>query len=176
MTVYTTPDRPHPDGGFLRAHFGTRDTGQAPYITVTGTHVSRRNATHDRHWIACGQLHPDIRKVFPELVPLIEAHLCDPLPMHYVENAKFWHDMANGKRERKTYDPEPRATFVRHCNPLDAEDRNRLEAMLDRDWADVAEGLRERETRLRERYNTLCEAIPTLVIELGAEEGDGPVR
>jgi len=35
--------------------------------------------------------------------------------MHYIANAKYWHDMANGLVERRAYDPDPVATFASHC-------------------------------------------------------------
>jgi hypothetical protein len=43
-----------------------------------------------RDWEACGCLHEDIARVFPELAPLIQWHLFDANgPMHYVANTLY---------------------------------------------------------------------------------------
>jgi hypothetical protein len=40
---------------------------------------------------ACGMLHDEIARVFPELKPLLKWHLCSSDgPMHYVENTLYW--------------------------------------------------------------------------------------
>jgi hypothetical protein len=173
--IYTTPDRPHPEGGFLRAHFGLHFIGdQAPYCTLTGTHVSKVNAVRDRDVIACGQLHPDLLEVFPELGPFANWHLASGgIPMHYIANAKYWHDLHTGVSE---WEPpqglDVADTFVRHATPLDAADRAMLIGLLDETWAHAQPVLEARRERLQERYRAeIVDALPALAQQLHADEG-----
>lgn len=167
--MYTTQDRPLPDGTFVRAEFGERANGkQDPYFSVTGTVVKRKDSTRDCDIIACGQLHGDIGEAFPELQPLIKWHLCTAgIPMHYLPNAKHWHDTANGKVEYKT-EPDPREVYIRHCVPLDDEDRMQLEDSLAWTWEAAHHLLRQRADRLREAYAAVRETLPQLAEALCA--------
>jgi hypothetical protein len=60
-----------------------------------------------------GAAHEHISKIAPQLIPIIRWHLCgmDTGPMHYEANAIFWAEVAQGKHERKSYDPDPLAAF-----------------------------------------------------------------
>lgn len=174
--IFTTPDRPHPSGdGFIRAHFGLNIIGeQRPYCTLTGTAVTERDATADRDVTACGMIHDDVLAAFPELEAFARWHLSsDGEPMHYIANAKFWHDMHNGLVEPGKYQHHPASYhFVSHCAPLDDEERVEVAALLDRPWADARGHLEARQERMRDSYNAeIIEQLPTLVNELQAERG-----
>lgn len=145
--IMETETRKHPDG-YIRAEYGVRPC-TTPYWTVTAE-INRNVRFTDRGFVACRQLHDEVRKHFPELAHTLRWHLSESgIPMHYLANAKFWHDMANGKRERLGYDPDPRATFVTHCVQLDGEN---LSALLDMPWEDARAILESRTDALKAAY------------------------
>jgi hypothetical protein len=101
----------------IRAEYGLRAIGnQAPYFAIT---AEIERASHGR-WRedSCGCLHAEVAEHFPELAPLIRWHLCTPGtgPMHYLENAVYWWELAVGvsKWERRPYDPDPCKAFASH--------------------------------------------------------------
>jgi len=57
-----------------------------PYFSVTGTVGNPRNP------IACGCLHADILRIWPELAPVVALRLADDTgaPMHAVDNGWYW--------------------------------------------------------------------------------------
>jgi len=176
--IFTTPDRPNPDpngNGFIRAHFGLHVIGeQKPYCTLTGTAVDKRNATHDRNILKCGMIHDEVLAAFPELEAFARWHLAaDGMPMHYIANAKFWHDMHNGIVEPGKYQRCPASEhFVAHCAPLDEDERSSIMSLLIVPWEDAQLYLEARQERMRDRYHAeIVEQLPTLVRELGAELG-----
>jgi hypothetical protein len=120
MPMYQTPLRKIIYDGspatWVRASFGLHKLGdQAPYCSLTGEEYSSSVPT-DRNMLSCGQIRCALLVAFPELKAFARWHLCtDGTPMHYIANAKYWHEMANGKVKRRAYDPEPRATFEEHC-------------------------------------------------------------
>lgn len=174
--IFTTPDREHPNGdGFIRAHFGLHIIGtQRPYCTLTGTAVTERDATDDRHVTSCGVIHDEVLQAFPELEAFARWHLSsDGEPMHYIANAKFWHDMHNGLVKPGKHQQLPASThFVNHCAPLDDSERAGITALLTLPWSEAREYLDERQERMRDRYHAeIVEQLPTLVNELQAERG-----
>ena len=175
MMLYTTKDRPHPDGGFIRAHFGLHKIGdQDPYCSLTGTHVEELDATSDRKVIACGQLHPELLAVFPELEPFARWHLASGgIPMHYIANAKYWHDLHTGVSEWEPPEGlDVAETFVKHARPLDDADRAVLAGLLDLTWDAASDVLLARVERLTSSYEReVVEAIVPVAVALGADAG-----
>jgi len=59
-------------------------------FAITGeivTHASKRRDDCE----ACGMLHDDIARVFPELAPFLKWHGCSSdEPMHYIANSLYW--------------------------------------------------------------------------------------
>jgi len=56
-------------------------------FSITGE--IRRPGTRDCK--ACGMLHDEIGKAFPEILPLLKWHLMSTDgPMHYISNARYW--------------------------------------------------------------------------------------
>lgn len=72
--------------------------GQSPYFSVTAmihTPASRRQNDCD----ACGCLHGEILKMWPQLAPIVALHLSDAItgePMHAVANGWYWLSGAMG--------------------------------------------------------------------------------
>lgn len=168
--MYTSKTRKHSDG-WMRATFGEHKIGnQAPYWSVTAE-ISSRPLFTSRSIHSCGCLHSDVREYFPELAPTLKWHLSTGgIPMHYVANAKFWHDMANGLVKRGEYDPDPRSTFVSHVCAMPGENP---ETWLDKPWPDVEVLLRVREEDLAASYREeVRDKIAQLVEALGAAESD----
>lgn len=174
--IFTTPDREHPKGdGFIRAHFGLNIIGeQEPYCTLTGTIVTKRDATDDRSVMSCGAIHDDVLAAFPELEAFARWHLSSGgLPMHYIANAKFWHDMHNGTVKPGKHQQRPASEhFVNHCAPLDDDERHSIMSLLTIPWEDARLYLETRRDRMRDAYYAeIIEQLPTLVGELQAERG-----
>lgn len=174
--IFTTPDRPHLRGGFIRAHFGLNIIGkQRPYCTLTGTVVSERDATHDRYVMSCGAIHDDVIAAFPELEAFARWHLSsDGVPMHYMENAKFFHNVHNGLVEDNPYSEPGSAArfFVRTCVPLDEDEGLAIRSLLMLDWEHAGAYLESRDDRMRDVYQAeIVEQLPALVGELQAEQG-----
>ncbi len=140
----------HEGGGFIRATFGEYRIGtQAPYWSVTAD-ISSTTKFTSRSVHTCGQCHEAVVENFPELAHTLRWHLAtNGIPRHYVPNAQYWHDMANGKIERGLYDPEPKAVFVKHVVELEGENAN---AWLELPWADVELILTERVSKLQAAY------------------------
>lgn len=58
-------------------------------FAITGEIIDPKER-RDRGIVACGCLHEDIAKAFPELAPLIKWHLTDAAgPMHYIANTIY---------------------------------------------------------------------------------------
>lgn len=62
-----------------------------PYYSITGE-VSRKDKRYRDPIITCGAIHDTILLHFPELAPLVTAHLSDVdgTPMHAESNARYW--------------------------------------------------------------------------------------
>lgn len=75
---------------------------QAPYFSITAE--IKRPGRRDVE--ACGCLHEEIAKSFPEFEKAIELHLSDAdgVPMHSVANAWFFMQHVIGQREPSKYD------------------------------------------------------------------------
>lgn len=59
-------------------------------FAITGTIRRKDRRGPDDGWLAGGCLHEDIARVFPELAPLIQWHLCSSDgPMHYIANTVY---------------------------------------------------------------------------------------
>lgn len=104
------------DYGFVK--FG----GQNSYFSVTGTEYLKERCPGEKakkflgeyYWPwSCGMLHSLIEENHLFLTPYLKYHLFDSKkgPMHYIENAIFWAEMASGVVERRQYDPDPIETF-----------------------------------------------------------------
>ena len=67
---------------------------QSPYFSITGE-IRDSRVRRDNGIIACGCLHEDILKTWPDLADLVAMHLSDidGQPMHAEANALYW---ANG--------------------------------------------------------------------------------
>lgn len=64
---------------------------------------------------ACGMLHEDIAKAFPELAPLLKWHLCSSDgPMHYVENTVY-HATQHAAKSGWVYFEDKANGIERHC-------------------------------------------------------------
>lgn len=81
-------------------------------FAITGTVINpRRHADVE----ACGCMHDDIARVFPELAHLIKWHLCSTdSPMHYVANTVYHASDRdhNGKRKGEVISSETRLRFT----------------------------------------------------------------
>lgn len=120
---------------YVRASFGLHKIGaQEPYCSLTGEEYSRAVPT-DASMLSCGQIRDVLHVAFPELDAFARWHLCaNGIPMHYIANAKYWHEMANGKLQRRQYDPDPRETFVGHCLLGVLKTDPRAKALLEMSW------------------------------------------
>lgn len=95
-----------------------------PYFSICGEvydHAPRREASimyegkrYTMH--SCGQVREPVLAAFPKLAPFVRWHLASlDGPMHYVENAIYWLELAYGvsRWERRAGDPDPMACFKR---------------------------------------------------------------
>jgi hypothetical protein len=159
--MHTTKHRKH-EHGYIRVEFGERQMGgnPGPYWSVTAEISSSVRFT-DRSIHSGGCLHEDVAKYFPEIAPTIRWHLSySGIPMHYIANAKFWYDGANGLRPMAKYDPEPRKTFVSHVVPLAGDEPL---AWLDLPWPECQALLESREAELRAAYKReVLDLLPSL--------------
>jgi hypothetical protein len=74
-----------------------RQNTQTPYFTITGT-IERR--AKNNRWVhdVSGAIHDEIAEHLPKLAPYVKWHMVGPDgPMHYIENSKYWLEMAQGK-------------------------------------------------------------------------------
>ena len=62
-----------------------------PYYSITGS-ISREDKRYRDPVITCGAIHSEILAHFPELAPLVTAHLSDAdgTPLHAAANARYW--------------------------------------------------------------------------------------
>lgn len=89
----------------IKAEYGidyvyARQHNQSPDFTITGT-IDRQAGNN--HWMqdAGGIIHEQIAKYIPRLAPYLKWHLMGPDgPMHYLTNAKYWLESAQGKVPR----------------------------------------------------------------------------
>lgn len=65
--------------------------GQAPHFSATGEERNLRRRG-DEQVEACGTMHDEIVRYFPELAPVVRVHLsgADGTPMHAVANGLYW--------------------------------------------------------------------------------------
>ena len=167
--MYKTPRRKLGDA-WICAEFGLHKIGeQAPYMSVTGEEWRTEWATGDRSLLACGCLHELVGEAFPELRPLIAWHLAaDGAPMHYIANARFWHDMANGKRERKAYDPDPRTAFASTIHWGVIPETLSADQLLTLAWPACEHHLEQRREPMRKAFAEVVASIPEIARKLGA--------
>lgn len=159
---------------WVRARFGLSKIGnQEPYATLTGEEYSSPRMS-ERTLITFGTIADRLDAAFPELRAFAKWHLCtDGIPMHYIANAKCWHDMANGLRPRTAYDPEPRTTFENHIL-LGTLDSDRVASeLLAMPWAQCEAELRKREPGLRAAWHEVFETLGELVETLDAAPDEG---
>jgi hypothetical protein len=78
--------------------------GQAPYFSVTGEERNLRRRG-DNQVEACGAMHDEIVRHFPDLAPVVRVHLADEhgVPMHALENARYWMGLSVGQRLRASH-------------------------------------------------------------------------
>lgn len=105
--IRTTKTYHDPEQGYFIVEYGTHKLDeQLAYVSVTITGWSRnwQNKTNENSDFG-GCCHELVLKYAPELKPLIELHLSsvDGLPMHYIENAKYWWWSSQEKRSSKEY-------------------------------------------------------------------------
>ncbi len=97
----------------IRAKYGmSKIKDQDPYFSITGE-IERYERCAWRE-DACGCIHEDIAKHFPELKHLIKWHLFGETagPMHYVANAIYWWEMATARRGLESYDRDVAEAFA----------------------------------------------------------------
>lgn len=117
-----TVSRKTPDG-YLAATVRTHSLGdQAPYFSVTGelwdSEGWYRRGGPDGRLRACGMLHDDILRAFPQLAPLVALHLADATtgePMYAYENG--WYHYSGG-------DTDAARRLLRDPNLPDGIDEN----------------------------------------------------
>jgi len=103
-----------------------------PHFSVTGqlwdSEGWYRRGGPDGRMRACGQLHTEIARAFPQLAPVIAVHHADDdgRPMHAVANAWFaysgeWHayDHASPYGPRPTDTPHERAARILRIEPAE---------------------------------------------------------
>lgn len=68
-----------------------REGNSYPYYSITGS-ISREDKRYRDPVITCGAIHSEILAYFPELAPLVTAHLSDAdgTPLHAAANARYW--------------------------------------------------------------------------------------
>ena len=172
--MYQTEFRQLASGSYLRAEFGLHVIGsQAPYMSVTAEEHTRTTRLTDRTWLSGGMLHTEVLEVFPELAALVQWHLAtDGIPMHYLANAKYWHDIANclvrvTKFEDWKLAPERFAsTALLGILPSDRS----ADELLILPWSNVQYILADRMPALREAYRAVVSTIPALVVALNASK------
>ncbi len=73
-------------------------------FAITAEVVTPASRRHD-DCEACGMLHDDVARIFPELTPLLKWHLCSSDgPMHYVADSLYWAGRKEwGKLNLKTF-------------------------------------------------------------------------
>jgi hypothetical protein len=135
-----------------------------PYFAVTAEewYCSTEGKPRGREPLACGMLHDRILSI-PSLAKLLERalpfHLFDPDrgPMHYEANGLYWLEMYDGKHERRTYDPDPVATFKSHVcfGSLAGDSDAEIESVLGSDKTTRVAWLAARLPRLREAFRAM---------------------
>lgn len=83
-------------------------------FSVTGKIFIAGKPHTDRNMIACGCIHDDIAKNFPDLIPFIRLHLCDydGVPMHPIANG-YYH-LTQGFNQIKPESPEFQAKYCEY--------------------------------------------------------------
>jgi hypothetical protein len=156
VTLHQTPLRKIIYDGspatWVRASFGLHKLGdQAPYCSLTGEEYSSSVPT-DRNMLSCGQMHGIVFVAFPELAAFARWHLCtDGTPMHYIANAKYWHEMVSGKRER--VGSPPGTAFANHCRIGAIVDLSALD-LLAMPWERCEDELESRVPALRAAFKS----------------------
>ena len=122
------------DYDFARRH------NQTPDFSVTGTieHKSRNNHWYDH---SGGQVTRELEAYVPEIAPYLKWHLVGPDgPMHYLANAKYWFQVAQGQHERATTNPIEafKNTIALGAFPGDLPPEE-LRADLERPWKNLEE-------------------------------------
>jgi hypothetical protein len=75
----------------VEAQLIKREGNSYPYFTITGE-IRKTDKRYRDPVIACGAIHDEILRYFPELAPLVEVHLSAPdgQPTHAEANARYW--------------------------------------------------------------------------------------
>lgn len=83
----------------------TKFAGQDAYFSLTGELYERRRM------VACGCMHDDLMKVWPDLEPLVVLHLsaANGMPTHAMENGWYW----LGKTKWQSFDRDAVARHFR---------------------------------------------------------------
>jgi hypothetical protein len=84
-----------------------------PYFSITGV-IKKQDSSGFWRDVACGMIHADIAKQFPELSPLLKWHLASSMgePMHYTVSGRYWYGQI-GKPKKNPSDPDPEKAFKR---------------------------------------------------------------
>jgi hypothetical protein len=142
---------------------------QAPHFSITGT--IEREARNGGRWMpdSGGAIHDKIARYFPKLEPYLKWHLVSTEgPMHYIDNARYWWEIAMGKREPSQYHhhpSDPWEPFMRVIayGAIPGDDDVGLPSAEGYSWASVKDWL---DSRLPD----LLDAFQADMIELGVWE------
>ncbi len=178
--MFKTPRRQLKDGTWCEATFGLHKIGpQEPYMALTGAVWAHKSSTADRNMISCGQVRDSIAEAFPELAELAIFHLAtDGVPMHYLANAKFWHECARGEnRYQKDGDreraPECFASTIAHgALGEGAAAGASVASLLGRPWTECEAILSDRLPLMRATFRALVARLPELATATGAEPSE----
>lgn len=90
-----------------------------PHYSITGS-ISREDKRYRDPIITCGAIHSEILAHFPELAPLVTAHLSDAdgTPLHAAANARYWAGLSSYADGRVM---SPRDNYGRVEIELDAD-------------------------------------------------------
>jgi hypothetical protein len=105
---------------------------------------------------ACGMLHDEIRKYFPELAPLLKWHLCSANePLHYIANTLYWLGFS-GYCNGKPNDP-PNIEHARSAAVWPEMPESFLSGTANR--ADVVAALEARRQELKDGLKAAVESL-----------------
>ena len=75
----------------VEAQLVKREGNSYPYFSITGE-IRKTDKRYRDPILACGAIHDEILRYFPDLAPLVTVHLSAPdgQPTHAEENARYW--------------------------------------------------------------------------------------
>lgn len=168
--MYKTPRKQLPSGEWICATFGLTRTNHT-YMSVTGEVWATQNTRADRNLVAYVSTFAEINHAFPELAECLRFHLVDSdgVPMHYLANAKFWHDLINFQRPASNYEPKHQdqvfATTI--CFGAIVEQHTVAE-LLAMPWHQCKAQLEARLAPLRDAFQACVLNLPALARKLNA--------